>query len=182
MVEKQDNALVEETLGGSTGAFEMLVEKYQKVIFNLAYRMTWDYDEAQDITQTAFVRAFENLRRFKPEHKFFSWLYRIAVNEALNRVKAKSKVVPLNPRMRSKEKGPDELQGEKEVSEKIQEALMEIDTKYRVLIILKHFRACSYTEIADALGIPEKKVKSRLFTARQLLRAALETKGVLPDE
>jgi len=158
------------------------VERYQKVIFNVAYRMTRDYDEAQDITQVAFVKAYENLERFKPTYKFFSWLYRIAINETLNRIKSAKKMTQLNPGILSEEKSPEETYGETELGEKIQDALMELEPAYRILIILRHFRGCSYQEIGSALEIPEKLVKSRLFTARQLLRSALIARGVVRDE
>lgn len=106
-MKQEDANVVRDVIGGKTDAFGVLVERYQKVIFNMAYRMTGDYDEAQDITQIAFIRAYENLGRYNPAHKFFSWLYRIAVNEALNRIKSKKKMTQLNPTMVSKMKRPD---------------------------------------------------------------------------
>jgi RNA polymerase sigma-70 factor (ECF subfamily) len=181
-MERGDTDLIREVLDGRTDAFGVLVERYQKVIFNLAYRMTKDYDEAQDITQVAFVRAYEHLDRYDARFKFFSWLYRIATNETLNRIKSAEKMDELNPGLNAKEKSPDEICGETEMGRKIQEALMDLDPAYRSLIILRHFRDCSYREIGDVLDLSEKTVKSRLFTARRLMRAALVSRGILGDE
>lgn len=169
-------------MDGRTETFGVLVERYQKVIFNLAYRMTNDYDQAQDISQVAFVRAYEHLDRFDPKFKFFSWLYRIATNEALNRIKSAKKMEELNPGLRAGGRSPEDLLRATETGEKVQEALMDLAPVYRALIVLRHFRDCSYREIGDVLGISEQKVKSRLFTARRLMRGALVSRGILGDE
>jgi RNA polymerase sigma-70 factor (ECF subfamily) len=181
MTERSDNDLVRDTLEGDTEAFGTLVERYEKVIFNAAYRMSKDYDEAQDIAQVAFVKAYENLGRFNPAYKFFSWLYRIALNESLNRIQGRKKLGELNPAMKSARDGPDATYEKSELGEKVQQALMEIEPRYRALIVMRHFRDLSYREIGEALEIPEKKVKSRLFTARQMLRTALVERGVLAN-
>jgi RNA polymerase sigma-70 factor (ECF subfamily) len=181
-MERGDSDLIREILSGRTETFGVLVERYQKVIFNLAYRMTSDYDQAQDITQIAFVRAYEHLDRFDPKFKFFSWLYRIATNEALNRIKSAGRLEELNPRLPASEKNPEEVFGAAETGQRVQEALMDLAPAYRALIVLRHFRDCSYREIGAVLEISEQKVKSRLFTARQLMRDALAARGILGDE
>jgi RNA polymerase sigma-70 factor (ECF subfamily) len=181
-MERDDNELVSQTLAGRTEAYGTLVRKYEKVIFNVGYRMTADYDEAQDIAQAAFVKAYENLKRFKPEYRFFSWLYRIAVNESLNRIQAAKKTAHLNPDMASTARGPDEAYGESELGQKVQGALMELKPDHRMVIVLRHFREMSYREIAEALGVPEKRVRSRLFEARRSMRVALAARGVVGSE
>jgi RNA polymerase sigma-70 factor (ECF subfamily) len=180
-MEQGDNAIVSKVLMGDTEAFGMLVERYQKVIFNLAYRMNRDYDEAEEVVQVAFVKAYEHLDRFNPRFKFFSWLYRITVNESLNRIKSAKRNEELNPGLRSGVRGPDDVLVESETGEKIQDALMDLEPAYRTLIILRHFRDCSYRDMGEILDISEKKVKSRLFTARRLLRDALVSRGILRD-
>jgi RNA polymerase sigma-70 factor (ECF subfamily) len=179
---REDANLVEDTLGGDTEAYGVLVRRYQRVIFNMAYRMTKDYDEAEDISQVAFIRAYENLGRYDPDHRFYSWIYRIAVNETLNRIKSRKKMTQLNPTMVSPEKSPDVACGESELDGKIQEALMDLDPSYRVLVVMRHFMSCSYKEISDTLSLPEKRVKSRLFSARQMLRSALVARGVVRND
>jgi RNA polymerase sigma-70 factor (ECF subfamily) len=181
-MEPSDKELVERCLSGSEKAFEELVERYQKVVFNVAYRMVNDYDAAEDITQSVFVRGFEKMRSFNPKFKFFSWLYRIAVNETLNYINQRKRLQELSPDMVSNDKSPEQEYREAELSRKIEDALMQLDPKYRVILVLKHFRECSYKEMSYALQIPEKTVKSRLFTARQLLRIVMVERGIVGNE
>jgi len=84
MIANNDTDLVQECLAGNTKAFEALIDKYQKKIFNIVYRMTGNDDDAEDITQSVFIKVYEKLSSFNPKYKFFSWLYRIALNESLN--------------------------------------------------------------------------------------------------
>jgi len=176
-MEKKDWNLVQDCLNGDNKAFESLVDKYQKVIFNIAYRMTKDKDESADITQTVFIKAYENLDKFNASHKFFSWLYRIAINESINQIKQGKKLDNLDHDYVSNEKSPEQVLNENEKSNDIQSALLKIDVNYRIVIVLKHFQDFSYKEIGEILDIPEKTVRSRLFTARQLLRDILIKKG-----
>jgi RNA polymerase sigma-70 factor (ECF subfamily) len=180
--EPSDKELVERCLGGSEQAFETLLERYQKVVFNVAYRMLNDYDAAEDITQSVFIKGFEKMRSYNPKYKFFSWLYRIAVNETLNYISQRKRWEELSPSVVSPRKSPEREYREAELGRKMEEALMELAPKYRIVLVLKHFRECSYKEMSVALQIPEKKVKSRLFTARQLLRLVLVEKGIVGNE
>ncbi len=182
MNEENDRELVGQCLAGSERAFEMLVDRYEKVIFSVAYRMTSDFDASEDITQATFVKAFENLKRYDPRYKFFSWLYRIAVNESLNHLKHRMQTRELSPCLVSNERGPDETYVEAELARHIQEAMMELDPDYRTVVVLRHYGDCSYKQMAEILDLPEKKVKSRLFTARHLLRDILARRGILKDD
>lgn len=177
-----DNDVIKECLSGNARAFEALVEKYHRVIFNMAYRMTRDHDAAEDVVQSAFVKAYENLGRFDPRHRFFSWLYRIAVNEALNTISRARSMEQLDPAQISSEKGPEEVYDQSELSRQIDAALAELDLDHRLVIVLRHFSGCSYREMAEILGIPEKKVKSRLFEGRQHLKKAFKRNGMWEDE
>ncbi len=180
--EPSDKELVERCLQGSERAFETLVDRYQKVVFNVAYRMLNDYDAAEDITQSVFIKGFEKMRSFNPKYKFFSWLYRIAVNETLNYINQRKHLEELGPNMVSPRKSPERAYQEAELSRNVQTALMELEPKYRMVLVLRHFRECSYKEMSAALEIPEKKVKSRLFMARQLLRLVLVERGIVENE
>jgi RNA polymerase sigma-70 factor, ECF subfamily len=182
MSEQNDEVLVKRCLGGEHGAFEALVEKYQGPLFNLALRMTEDYADAEDITQSAFLKAYENLSSFKPGHKFFSWLYRIALNETLNFLRRRRHLEPL-----SEDTPADDTDGERDIvrdeaSRQIQEALMGLSVEYRAVVVLRHLQELSYADISQILDIPEKKVKSRLFSARLQLRDILVQKGVRRDD
>jgi RNA polymerase sigma-70 factor (ECF subfamily) len=179
MVENTDTNLVQECLAGNTRAFESLIDKYQKKIFNIVYRMTDNYDDAEDITQSVFIKVYEKLSSFNPKFKFFSWLYRIALNESLNLMNQKKRLAELDADFIINEKTPEEEYNDLELSERIQDALMEIEVEHRVLIVLKHFEGFSYQEMAFMLDISEQKVKSRLFSARQVLKNVLITRGIV---
>ncbi len=140
MAECDDLVLVRQCLEGNAKAFEAIVDKYQKMIFNVALRMLGDHDDAEDTTQVAFIKGYENLRTFNPKYKFFSWLYRIAVNEAVNRLNQRKRNEALSHDFVSGGKTPEERYGDVELSQNIREALMELDPNYRLAIILRHFQ------------------------------------------
>jgi RNA polymerase sigma-70 factor (ECF subfamily) len=179
MMKVDDKILVKRCLQGKKRAFETLVDRYQKIIFNLAYRMTGNYDEAEDITQCTFIKVFERLSTFNPRYKFFSWLYRIAVNESLNLIKSKKGSREVDNSMQISQRTPEQDYIKLELSHKIQQSLMKLEPQYRILILLKHFQYCSYREISDSLDIPEKTVKSRLYIARQQLKDILIKTGTM---
>ena len=178
MNDVDDISLVQKCIQGDIKAFEVLVDKYQNSIFNAALRICNDFDNAEDISQAAFVKAFEKLETFNPKYKFFSWIYRIVLNEALNFIHRSKKNLELSENMVAKEKTPDRIFEESELGSKIRHALMKIKPNYRVLIELRHFQNFSYCEIGTMLNIPEKTVKSRLFTARQILGKILIKTGI----
>ena len=182
MIEYDDNELVKRCLSGNESAFETLFVRYQKTIYNVVYHMVHNLDEAEEITQRVFVKVYNSLERFNPKYKFFSWMYRIAVNESLNGLKQKKQFDLITEDLVSQDKRPDEIYEKTEAKEKIEYALMRIHKDYRSLIILKHINGCSYDEIAEILDIPEKKVKSRLFTARNLLKEALVDMGMIHND
>ena len=174
-----DESLVRRCIAGDRYAFETLIEKYQKPVFNVAFRMAEDYEDARDISHTVFLKAYENLGTFAPGHRFYSWLYRIAINESLNLLQKRRKTEAVDDRLESGGRTPeDQAQGD-EISRLVQRALMSLATDHRAVLILRHFLDCSYAEIAGVLDVPEKTVKSRLFTARQTLKAVLQKQGVL---
>jgi len=172
-----DAALVEQCRQGETRAFDELVGKYQKTLFNVALRMTTDYDSAEEVTQQAFVRAYERIASYDPRFKFFSWMYRILVNTALDHLEERTRHDRLNEEVVSDEPGPAETGEREETESMLQDGLMELTVEQRAVIVLRHFEDLTYGEISAVLDIPEKKVKSRLFTARVQLRAILLKKG-----
>jgi RNA polymerase sigma-70 factor, ECF subfamily len=173
----EDGNCVRRCLQGDTEAFDELVVRYQRPVFNAIYRLVNDYEDARELSQTAFLKAFMNLRRFDHDKRFFSWLYRIAVNEALNFVAGKRKVEPIDPSMRSTEAGPVELLESKVTASHIEAAMATLSPEYRAAVVLRHFLDLSYDEAADVLEIPVKTFKSRLYSARQILRERLLAKG-----
>lgn len=163
-------------LKGDASAFEPIVARYQKVLFNVALRMLGEPEDARDVTQTAFVKAWEHLASYDPSHRFFSWLYRIMVNESLNLIARRRRQVPLDADLPSPERA-DRAAEAGELMERLRAALLALPRESREVLVLRHFAEQSYQEIAWTLGIPEKTVKSRLFTARQRLGELFEGGG-----
>jgi RNA polymerase sigma-70 factor (ECF subfamily) len=182
MNERSDNELVQQCLKGRTKAFEELVLRYQKPVYNVAYRMTKSTVDAEDITQLTFIKVYEKLETYNAKYKFFSWIYRIAVNEALNTIHVKGRFSPLEERVDDDIKTPEDIFEENELSETIQNALLEMTIEHHSVVVLKHLQHFSYRDIAYILEIPQKKVKSRLFSARQQLKEILLRRGVLSHE
>ncbi|MBI4548248.1 MAG: sigma-70 family RNA polymerase sigma factor [Ignavibacteriae bacterium] len=174
---ESDVEIVQQCLNGHKNAFRFIVQRYHKTIFNAAFRILNDYDDATEVTQSVFVKAYENLYTFNKRYKFFSWLYRIAVNESLNFLGQRKHTDEVDESIISRDKTPYESYDDLEIQDKIQNALMRLNLDYRVVIVLCHFQDLSYKEISYVLDIPEKTVKSRLFTARQLLRGLLMKEG-----
>ncbi len=163
-----DTDLVERCLRGETEAFRPLVERYQKVLFTVAVRMLGNDAEATDAAQTAFVRAFVHLREYNHGHKFFSWLYRILVNECLNVRRSRRPFEPIDNALAASH-DPANAMDRAGMRAAIQAALLRLPKAYREVVVLRHFAEMSYQEIAEALGLLEETVKSRLYTARQRL-------------
>ena len=172
----EDTQCVARCLQGDDTAFEPLVRRYERVLFSVALRLTGEYEDARDATQNAFVKAFEQLHRYDPKRKFFSWLYRIAVNECLNLRRSKRPEEPLVDRSDT-HSGPFEALEQVEARDLIERGIKGLTFEYREVIVLRHFTGLSYEEMADAIGVPEKTVKSRLFSARQKLAGLLGMAG-----
>jgi RNA polymerase sigma-70 factor, ECF subfamily len=168
----QDADCVARCLTGDGGAFELLVVRYQRVLFTVAFRLTGDYEDARDAVQNVFVRAFEKLHTYDPSRPFFSWLYRIAINESLNLRRARRPHEPLAASLGMGHSPADPVE-RAELSQRVHGALRKLTSDQREVVILRHFAELNYDEIARALGIPQKTVKSRLFSARERLQHLL---------
>jgi RNA polymerase sigma-70 factor, ECF subfamily len=170
--DEQDRALVKRCLEGQGDAFGGLVDRYQKPLFNVALRMLNNVQDAEDATQTVFLNAFLRLRTYNPRHKFFSWIYRMIVNQSLNMLKRRKRTVTLEHGLDIRASGaePDRAM---EIQDRVGQALMCLKPDDRAVVVLKHFVSFSYQEIADVLEVPVRTVKSRLYTARERLRSTL---------
>lgn len=169
-----DRMCVERCLAGETDAFEGILDRYERPVYNAIVRMGADGEEARDLCQQVFVKAFQHLDTYDPARRFFSWLYRVAVNETINAMRARRAWEPLSDTLRTEAANPEEAMAESERHNEMQRALVALDVKYRLAIIVCHFLQLSYDEAAGVLAVPVKTVKSRLFTARQMLREILE--------
>jgi RNA polymerase sigma-70 factor (ECF subfamily) len=177
MSNDRDEQLVQACLDGNRKAFEVLVERYEKKLYNAAYRVLGDRDDAMDATQSAFVKAYEKLDTFNPSYRFFSWIYRILMNESLNIVHQRKRFDGLDEDIPWTTTNPEQNFADNEKGRHIASALLDMPTDYRVVIVMKHFQGFSYREMSEIIGIPEKTVKSRLFSARRQLRDLLIQRG-----
>jgi RNA polymerase sigma-70 factor (ECF subfamily) len=169
-----DKELVREIINGNRTAFATLLGRYEKPVFNAAYRMLNNAEDARDVTQAVFLKVYENLDHFDPKYRLFSWIYRIALNESIDCLKSQNRTDSLADEPATETRGPEDETGRNQQSQQIQSALMMIKTEYRAVIILKHFLDCNYLEISQILEISEAKVKSRLYSGRQILKDTLQ--------
>lgn len=167
-----DLALIARCKAGETAAFEGLVVRYQRVLFTVAVRMLGNVDAASDAAQNAFVKAYQKLETFDPNRRFFSWIYRILVNECLNARRGHAPDEPLTTAIAAVG-GPDAAFEAAERRGRVQAAILALPIEYREVIVLRHYAGLSYEEIGEALHVPAKTVKSRLHTAKERLATML---------
>jgi len=165
--------LVARCLEGDASSFEPIVRRYQRVLYNVAFRMVGNREDARDVVQGALVKAWENLATFDPRYRFFSWIYRIVVNESLNARSRRAPTSALDPDLPASG-GPEESARSGERAACLQSALLRLSPDDRNVLVLRHFAELSYAEIAEALGLSDKTVKSRLHEARLRLGRMLE--------
>jgi RNA polymerase sigma-70 factor (ECF subfamily) len=162
---------------GDRRAFEQLLARYERPVFNAAFRILHHRDDAADVTQTAFLRAYEHLDRYDPAQRFFSWLYRIAINEAMDLGAKRKPDLAVLDALADPGEGPDGQAAGAQSDARLQRALMALSVDQRALVVLKHVQDFSYEQIAEILDCPVKTVKSRLFSARRALRDRLLAQG-----
>jgi RNA polymerase sigma-70 factor (ECF subfamily) len=169
-----DSAAIRRCLSGDLAAFEPIVARYQQVLFTVALRMLGDEEDARDAAQNTFVKVFEKLGTYDPRHRFFSWLYRILVNECLNERRRPSLARTAQPVEDDAVQSSDaDVVEAAERRKAVRKAIVALPEPYREVIVLRHFAALSYEEMSEAIGIPAKTVKSRLYSARQQLAERL---------
>ena len=158
---------------------EALVKEFERPVYNAAYRMLGNPDDAADVTQTTFLNVFGKLEQFNSTYRLFSWVYRIAMNEAITLLKRRPHNEVLGDSLASDEPGPEVVFDASQVNKEVQGALLKLNEEYRSVIVLRYFTGCNYEQMAATLNIPEKTVKSRLYSARQQLKTTLEHNKVL---
>jgi RNA polymerase sigma-70 factor (ECF subfamily) len=181
-----EQELIERTLAGDDAAFGQLVERYQRSAFNIAYRMLGNREEARDVAQEAFWRAYRNLGGFDLDRPLGPWLYRIVTNLSLNRLRRNPPpIISLDgasgerggeappAAAQDKSPGPPERLLQAETQLRIRQAILALPPPDRAVIELRHFQALSYQEIASVTGASVSSVKSRLFRVRRRLQAKL---------
>jgi RNA polymerase sigma-70 factor (ECF subfamily) len=179
-----DTVLVKRCLAGDQQAFGVLIDRYQTPIYNLARKSLRDELDAEDVTQTVFMKAYEHLDAYNPQYKFFSWIYRIAINESINHAKRKRDFEPFDETAVSVQAVPATVFSDTSssghatgaaagIDVEVQDGLMQLTAEDRAIVLLKHFEGFSYKQIGFIMDIPSKTVKSRLYSARQRLKDIL---------
>jgi len=171
--ELADADLVAACLDGRSGAFDVIVERHRRTIYQLCYRFVGNHEDASDLSQDVFLRAFRGLKRFRGQSSLGTWLYRIGVNVCLNKVSAK---VPASEPVREAEQvdthseAPSDRMLREERAERVREAVSRLPEKQRVALILRMYHELSHQEIADIMGSSASAVKANVFHALQNLK------------
>ena len=181
-----DQALVERVQAGDKAAFDVLVQKYQSKIIQLANRYVHDQDEAMDIAQEAFIKAYKALGRFRGDSAFYTWIYRIAINTAKNHLVASRRRPPradidaVEAEQYDSATGlkeyatPERMLLKEEIKETIAGAIENLPDDLRTAITLRELEGMSYEEIAQAMDCPIGTVRSRIFRARDAIDGKLK--------
>ena len=181
-----DQELVFRAQRGDMSAFEELVERYHGKIYGLTYNMTSNREDAEDLTQEVFVKAFEALPRFKGKSSFYTWVYRIAVNKTINYRKKRNRKRALSLDQFDQDIKTDDVYHDltskgsplrnislSELQEKLNEALQHLSEKHRTVVVMHDMQGISHEEIAKVVGASVGTVRSRLFYARRQMQTEL---------
>lgn len=186
LTREEEYALIDRSIEGDTEAFNQLVTTFQSRIFATVYHMVGNHEDANDITQDTFIKAYKALKSFKKNSGFFTWIYRIGVNQTINFLNSRKKRQFLSfdnedydPEADSEiislisEKTPRNDIGLKELKEKLNEAIQRLSQKHRIVVVMHDIQGMSHDEISEVLKCSNGTVRSRLFYARQQLQAYL---------
>ncbi len=186
-----DRDLIEKFLSGNAEAFNTLVWRWQKIIFNFVWRDLGNRDEAHDVTQQVFIRVFRSLHKLKDRERFSTWIYQIAANLCRDVIKQRRrrKVLSLENMqeagsaelatndaftlMPESDQHPDRVVSRNQLRELLEKALQEIPAEQRVVVIMKEYQNLKFTEIAEILDAPVNTVKSRLYYGLNALKKVL---------
>jgi RNA polymerase sigma factor (sigma-70 family) len=183
-----DFAVVRQVQGGDVAAFDRLIAKYRERVFGIVYNMTSNREDAADLTQDAFIKAFQSIQRFSGQSSFFTWLYRIAINSTLShlrksRMRSFFSLETINtdePVSReivaalTDKTGVDRDAYVRELQEKLNDAMQKLSIKHRTVVTLFEIDGLSHQEIAEVMDCSVGTVRSRLHYAKQLLQSELQ--------
>lgn len=178
-----DGVLVRRTLEGDSQAFDLLVRRYERQVYSLLYRTLGVREDAEDLTQQAFIRAYHALSAFRQDASFLTWLYKIASNLSIDlmRTRQAKRTSSIDealdggyePITTDRQDDPEAMAVRGSVDEIVHGAVMELPDRYRIAVLLRHNADMSIDEIAEELGLPTGTVKTHLYRARELLRQRL---------
>lgn len=193
MTREQESAVVRAVLDGDVNAFEMLVREYEKNVYNLALRMVGNSEDAADMSQEAFIKAYNSLNSFRGDSKFSVWLYRIVSNVCLDFIRSRKRkqTVSLSVEDDNGEdveldiaddtQSPERLMDKQLTRDAVRRGLASLPPGQRQILLLREIQGMSYDEIAEVLNVEAGTVKSRIFRARKKLSAFLLEDGNIPD-
>lgn len=193
MTREQENAVVRAVLNGDVNAFEMLVREYEKNVYNLALRMVGNSEDAADMSQEAFIKAYNSLDSFRGDSKFSVWLYRIVSNVCLDFIRSRKRKQTVSLSVEDDNgddveldiaddtQSPERLMDKQLTREAVRRGLDSLPPGQRQILLLREIQGLSYDEIAEVLNVEAGTVKSRIFRARKKLSAFLLEDGNLPD-
>ena len=193
MTEVSEKKIIEKVLGGDANAFEELVLRYEKTVYNLALRMVGDRDDAFDMTQEAFIKAYGSLSSFRGDSKFSVWIYRITTNVCLDFLRSKSRKQQVSLTVSDDDdedaqldipdpsSDPEQQLMQKMSMQSVEEGLKTLPDKQRQILVMRELGGMSYAEIGAALSLEEGTVKSRIFRARKRLCIFLLDSGNIPE-
>jgi len=193
MTSREEKSIIQKVINGDKNAFEDLVMANQKNVYNLAYKMTKNEEDALDISQEAFIKAYRQLSRFRGDSKFSVWLYRLTYNLCIDflRKNSAAKTISLDYEDTSGDLKPLEIPDlrnlpednaiRNETRKNIVESIKELPDNHREILVMREITGMTYEDISETLGINSGTVKSRLARAREKLIEILGKKGTFPE-
>jgi len=193
MTREQEAAVINAVLDGDVNAYEYLVKAYEKNVYNLALKMVGNSEDAYDMSQEAFIKAYNSLHSFRGDSKFSVWLYRIVSNVCLDYLRARNRKATVSLSVENDDgedveldiadeaNSPQALLDRSLTRDAVRRGLQSLPPEHREILLLREIQGMSYEEIADTLDLEVGTVKSRIFRARKKLCAFLVKDGNIPD-
>lgn len=192
MTSEEELRIIQKVLDGNKNAFEELVLVNQKNVYNLALKMTGNEDDALDVSQEAFLKAYRQLENFRGDSKFSVWLYRLTYNQCIDFLRRKQKTTVISLTQENDDSDcdieipdvrnlPEDIAIRRETRKTITDSIEELTSKHREIIVMREITGMTYIDIASILKISEGTVKSRLARARMSLANILIEKGTFPE-
>ena len=189
LIQATDHDLIALAASGSEKAYRELLDRYQRPVFSLIYRMVRDREQAEDLAQETFVKVFNHIDSFNPKYKFSSWIFKIASNLTIDALRKKDlntvsldgsrhastpdEIDATRITVESRDENPEEFLEAKELGQEIEGAIGKLRPEYRTAILLRHVEGRPYEEIAEIMGIPLGTVKTYIHRARGELKETL---------
>ncbi len=178
-MEKKDAELIKDYLNGDETAFDVLMTRYQEDVFRLVRSVVFDLEDAKDITQKAFIKAFNNLKKLRKRDSFRSWLFKIAINLSRDHLRTKKEHLELEPWMKvDMENAPEKSLIKREIKDSVKKAIMNLPPKQHLVVSLRLIKGMSFKEISRHLNIKEETARTNFFFGIKGVRTFLQQQGL----